>query len=217
MKTLIFDLDETLIHCLDEHDLKTGVANGLAARMGKGPNQPFDAVVSIKYNKNEMLNASIYIRPGAVECLIKLKQYYEIVVFTASHACYANKMIDLLDPHNEIFSYRLFRDHCFKTSDGVYIKDLRILANRHLKDVILVDNAAYSFGLQQQNGVPILPFYNDKSDRQLFELVDFLIPIHNCTDVRPHLSKSFEFNLISRYAHRPDLLKEMLLQAIESK
>lgn len=217
MKTLIFDLDETLIHCLDEHDLKTGVSNSLASKMGKGSNQqPFDAVVSIKYNKNECLNASIYVRPGARDCLIRLKQHFEIVLFTASHACYANKMIDILDPKNEIFSYRLFRDHCFKTSDGVYIKDLRIIANRHLKDIILVDNAAYSFGLQQSNGVPILPFYDDKSDRQLYELVDFILPLHNCPDVRTVLGKTFEFGLISKYAHRVELLRKMLLQSLES-
>jgi len=29
--------------------------------------------------------------------------------------------------------------------DGVYIKDLRILANRRMKDIVIVDNAAYSF------------------------------------------------------------------------
>jgi CTD small phosphatase-like protein 2 len=32
------------------------------------------------------------------------------------------------------------------TEEGVHIKDLRVLADRNLKDVVLVDNAAYSFG-----------------------------------------------------------------------
>jgi CTD small phosphatase-like protein 2 len=31
------------------------------------------------------------------------------------------------------------------TTEGYYIKDLRILANRELKNIVIVDNLAYSF------------------------------------------------------------------------
>ncbi len=41
------------------------------------------------------------------------------------------------------------------------MKDLRYL-KRDLKDVVLVDNAAYSYVLQLDNGIPILPFYEGK-------------------------------------------------------
>jgi len=33
-----------------------------------------------------------------------------------------------------------------ETNEGIFIKDLRVIANRDLKDILLVDNAAYSFG-----------------------------------------------------------------------
>lgn len=49
-----------------------------------------------------------------------------------------------------------------QTEEGVYIKDLRIIKNRNLKDVVIIDNAVYSFGFQLDNGIPILPFYDDK-------------------------------------------------------
>lgn len=39
----------------------------------------------------------------------------------------------------------MFRDRCVLSDDGVHIKDLRVI-NRNLKDIVLVDNAAYSFG-----------------------------------------------------------------------
>jgi len=51
-----------------------------------------------------------------------------------------------------------------QTPEGVFIKDLRIFNNRNLEDILLVDNAAYSFGYQLENGVPIIPFYNNKND-----------------------------------------------------
>jgi len=33
-----------------------------------------------------------------------------------------------------------------------------------MKDMLLVDNAAYSFGFQLENGLPIIPFYDSKED-----------------------------------------------------
>lgn len=200
MKTLIFDLDETLIHCLDDHDLKTGEGSASHIDFSK---QKFDMTVPIKYNKHEKVNANIFIRPGAQECLKKLKNHFEIVIFTASHSCYANKMIDILDPKHELITYRVFRDNCFRTEDGCYVKDLRIFANRSLNSMLLVDNAAYSFGYQLENGVPILPFYCDKSDRQLFRLTDWLMDKFvdkPCRDVRENGLDRFGMQIIKDYA-----------------
>jgi CTD small phosphatase-like protein 2 len=33
-----------------------------------------------------------------------------------------------------------------ETEEGVFIKDLRIIKNRNLNDLVIVDNAVYSFG-----------------------------------------------------------------------
>lgn len=69
---------------------------------------------------------------------------YEIIIFTASNPDYANKIIDHLDPEHNLVSFRLFRDDCIQISNNCHIKDLRIL-NRNMKDIVLVDNSAYSF------------------------------------------------------------------------
>jgi len=87
-----------------------------------------------------------------------------LIVFTASHECYASKVIDYLDPENKLVSHRLYREHCITTDEGVHIKDLRILKNRDLKNIVLIDNAAYSFGYQIDNGIPIIPYYENKMD-----------------------------------------------------
>lgn len=39
------------------------------------------------------------------------------------------------------------------------------MKNRSLENTILVDNAAYSYFFQLENGVPIVPFYDDKDDK----------------------------------------------------
>jgi CTD small phosphatase-like protein 2 len=86
------------------------------------------------------------IRPFTKECLEMVNKYFEVVVFTASHKYYADVIIDYIDPENKYVQHRLYRDQCIPTKDGVYIKDLRIFKNRDLKDLIIVDNAIYSFG-----------------------------------------------------------------------
>lgn len=70
---------------------------------------------------------------------------FEVVVFTASNAEYANNVINYIDPTGELIQHRFFRPHCILQED-VYIKDLRIFKNVHLKDILIVDNAVYSFG-----------------------------------------------------------------------
>ena len=52
---------------------------------------------------------------------------------------------DYIDPNHEFITHRLYRQHCFLTEEGYYVKDLRIFADRDLKDVVIVDNSVYSF------------------------------------------------------------------------
>ncbi len=72
-----------------------------------------------------------------------------MIVFTASHYCYGNVVIDYLDPKEEYIHYRLFRQHChFIPPHGPYVKDLRMI-DRDLSKTVLVDNAAYSYAFQK--------------------------------------------------------------------
>lgn len=72
---------------------------------------------------------------------------YEIIIFTASHHTYADAILDELDPEGEIFQHRLYRQHCFVLENEWHVKDLRII-NRNLSEMVLVDNAAYSYSFQ---------------------------------------------------------------------
>ena len=92
------------------------------------------------------MQAGINVRPYAIECLKEANKKYQVAVFTASHKFYADVVLDYLDPTGELIHYRMYRDSCFQTEDGVYIKDLRIIKNRELRDMVIVDNAVYSFG-----------------------------------------------------------------------
>jgi CTD small phosphatase-like protein 2 len=90
--------------------------------------------------------------------------------------------LDELDPENQIFSHRFYRPHCVVLPNELHLKDLRYL-KRDLKDVVLVDNAAYSYSFQLDNGIPILPFYEGK-DFELGVLENYLEKLVEVEDVR---------------------------------
>ena len=151
----------------------------------------------------KILNAGFNIRPYTSKLLEVCNKHFEVLVFTASHKWYADVILDYLDPENQYFQHRLYRDHCILTKDNVYIKDLRILRNRELKDMIIVDNAVYSFGAQLANGIPITPFKDDKEDYEFINLIDYLENIKDLDDLRiPNraifkMEQVYKFNLDS--------------------
>lgn len=93
-----------------------------------------------------------------------------------------------LKREQKLIDYRLYREHCYKTSENVFIKDLRILKNKDLSQVLIVDNAVYSFGFQLSNGIPIIPFYDSHTtninDEELVHLVYYFSCIVESEDVR---------------------------------
>lgn len=170
-KTLIFDLDETLIHCNDSKEVKSDIVLPIIFENGE--------TVDVNYK----IQAGINIRPYAIEILEKMSKDFEIIIFTASHSCYANVILDHLDPKKQYIQHRLFRESCVHTQDGFYVKDLRII-NREMKNMILVDNAGYSFSFQVDNGIPILNYYHGREDRELLDLMGYLDQLNQSSDVR---------------------------------
>lgn len=65
----------------------------------------------------------------------------------------------------------------------MYIKDLRVI-NRDPKNMVLVDNAAYSYAFQLENGIPIFPYYHGQIDFELKVLEDYLMKFVFAKDLR---------------------------------
>jgi CTD small phosphatase-like protein 2 len=174
-KTLVFDLDETLVHCVED------------------PSEKADIEVVINFPSGEWVQAGVNVRPYAKECLMEAAKDFEVIVFTASHQCYADAVLDHLDPDRTLIHSRLYRENCI-VMKNMHIKDLRILRNRKLKNIVIVDNAAYSFAYQLENGIPIISWHNDPHDRELFNLIDYLKVLANAEDVRDVNREVFRMN-----------------------
>ncbi|KAJ2742305.1 hypothetical protein GGI20_004581 [Coemansia sp. BCRC 34301] len=193
--TLVLDLDETLVHCA-----LTAVENA-------------DLTFPVEYNG---LNYDVYcrLRPGHQEFLKRASELFEVVVFTASQQVYADKLLNLIDPERRYIRHRLFRDSCVYVNTN-YVKDLGILGRDESK-MILVDNCPQAFAYQQSNGIPIESWYEDRGDRELMHLMDFLETLVGDDDVRPKVEahfktrekvaeakKRFQFKLAAPYSPGP--------------
>lgn len=106
----------------------------------------------------------IVFRPGVIEFLQKINEFYELFIFTASDKVYGNKVIDAIAPYIDT-QHRLFRDSCI-SAHGYQIKDLRKL-ERPLNRVLLVDDMCASAYYQQSNLVRIAPWSGDPNDTVL--------------------------------------------------
>lgn len=128
--------------------------------------------------------------------LSQIMRYYNLIIFTASDQSYADSIINRIDPTKEYFKYRLYRQNCVKltTENGtVYVKDLRIIRNVPLQNMVIIDNSVLSFAFQLDNGIPILPFYNNKDDAEMESLKNYLTKLAKCENLVA--SNGANFNL----------------------
>lgn len=144
--------------------------------------------------------------------LRELNKYYEIVIFTASQSYYANEVLNVIDPSNELITFRLFREHCYVNERGLLIKDLNIIKNRDLANMVIVDNASYAYGYHFENGIPIVPFFDDKADDELHHLMNYLLSLAGVSDVRDFIKYDFCVDLFTKYSSDSQLLLHRLAE-----
>ena len=92
--------------------------------------------------------------------------------------------MNLLDPDRSLLWGALSRKHCLLSKKGIYIKDLRIINNKSLNEIIRVDSLVHSFAFQIENGIPILPWKNDPFDCELTYLTKYLINLVQFSDLK---------------------------------
>jgi Dullard-like phosphatase family protein len=170
---MLLDMDETLIHAevvpIDDADFEK----------------------SILFQGKET-KIWVRVRPYCHHFLQECSKHYEIGVFTASLPGYADPILNEIDPEHNI-KFRLYREHCTPNPDSCFVKDLRRIG-RDLKKLVLVDNSVIALSFQLENGIPIYPFYEGKSDVELLELIPFLEKLSKENDFTKHLEQHYKMN-----------------------
>ncbi|CAI7789913.1 unnamed protein product [Closterium sp. NIES-53] len=155
-KTLILDLDETLIH-------------SFFCKLEQADAQFYVNIFG------QMTDVSVLKRPGTDAFLEAMAAKYEVVIFTASIPNYANAIVDWLDPEGRLIHHRLYRDSCTWWRGG-YVKDLAKVG-RDLRNTILVDNSPHSFAFQTRNGVCVTSYIDEVEDEELTALTEPLLKL----------------------------------------
>ncbi|CAK7568065.1 MAG: Nuclear envelope morphology protein 1 [Sporothrix epigloea] len=181
-KTLILDLDETLIHSMSKDGrMSTGhmvevrlntTFVGVGGQPSAGPQHP------ILYY--------VHKRPFCDEFLRRVCKWYNLVVFTASVQEYADPVIDWLESERKFFSARYYRQHC-TFRHGAFIKDLSSV-EPDLSKVMILDNSPLSYMFHPDNAIPIQGWVSDHTDSDLLHLVPVLEGLQYVPDVRALLS-----------------------------
>jgi len=133
-----------------------------------------------------------------VSALEEIMKYYNMIIYTASDQSYADSVIGYIDPMKTYFKFRLYRHNCVKIQSEtgpLYVKDLRIIKNVSLNNMIIIDNSVLSFAFHLNNGIPILPFYSNKEDGEMHFLKSYLIKLAKYDNLA--LQNGSTFNLYS--------------------
>ena len=178
---LVLDLDETLVH----------------SSFKPVPNA--DYVIPVEIDPGTLTDVYVLKRPYVDYFMEEMGKHYEIVVFTASLAKYADPLLDLLDVHN-VIRWRLFRESCYPFQ-GNYVKDLTSLG-RPLERTIILDNSPHSYAFQPQHALPISSFIDDPTDCDLLDAVPVLVELAEAADVAATLVANDGYLPRMRYAER---------------
>ena len=190
-KTLVLDLDETLVHSVG------GVENN------EGEIPQHDFIIQIPQNNNLSHDVHVMVRPHVEEFLERMSKRYELVIFTASISKYANPLLNIVDKMNYV-PFRLFREHCTLINTA-FVKDLNLLG-RDVKDIIILDNNPTAYSLNHYNGFPIKSWFDDKNDDELLKICPILEFLSYVPDVRDYIKKIVVQNKVQF-----DMVKQIII------
>lgn len=162
-KTLVFDLDETLIHSCEFP-----------------PHQKVEAFQSG--------DPPIYVfkRPGLDNFLKKYTKVFDVFIFTFGEKFYADPIIDVICPSLDE-QHRLFRDSCTIENDDVH-KDIGAF-KRPLSDIILIEDNYHVKHFHPENTIIIPKWAGVPYDKALINwLPKILDKCAKAKDVRKEIA-----------------------------
>jgi Dullard-like phosphatase family protein len=181
-KLILLGLENTLVHLLNLRENKNvHICN-------------FDKILKM-ITDDKVEEFGINIRPYLREFIEGIKNEYIITIFTKLPNSHADAILDVLDPDNKLFDFRLYRQNCYKISnedEDFYIKDLRVFKNISPTNIVIVDNSVMSFAFNLNNIIPILPFVDNKGDIELKNLVIYLKYLYKCENIMEENKKIME-------------------------
>ena len=137
-----------------------------------------ETLISFKLEPGDENKGTIRFRPYLDSFLQKVREKYEIIVFTSGTKDYADPLEDAIEQEENYFDARLYRQHTVVYGKDI-VKDISRIG-RPLDKICIVENMPQNYRLQKENGILIKSFYGDDIyDTALVSLGDILIKISN--------------------------------------
>lgn len=164
-KTIVLDLDETLIHTSD-----------------------FKPHSKIKTFIHPKTGQFVFLRPGLDQFIEYVHRNFEVFIFTASLEDYAIPIINEIAPWVAT-DHRFFRDSCFNEGNRL-VKNVSML-QRNPQSLIIVDDSLTTDQANPLNTIIIDRWKGTPDDNRLTEwLLPILQQCYEAKDVRPIIEKS---------------------------
>ena len=130
-----------------------------------------ETLISFKLEPGDENKGTIRFRPYLDSFLQKVREKYEIIVFTSGTKDYADPLEDAIEQEENYFDARLYRQHTVVYGKDI-VKDISRIG-RPLDKICIVENMPQNYRLQKENGILIKSFYGDDIHSKTF--ISFLI------------------------------------------
>ncbi|TDG53296.1 hypothetical protein AWZ03_000111 [Drosophila navojoa] len=197
-KTLVLDMDETLISSVILYRMKSLLSAGpevnrrYEAKSKMVHSTPYDYSFDIPLS-----DASVYVykRPYVDLFLDRVSEWYNLAIFTAASEAYASQVLDFLDAGRNILKRRMFRQHCVNVC-GVRAKFVS-LVHSDLANVLLLDDCPMENSFNIGNTVNIKRYRIGSKDNELLCMLPFLDALRFTRDVRSLLGRITRFDCLA--------------------
>lgn len=146
-----------------------------------------DDIIQIRERQIDLVTQfSLNYRPYLMDFLEKVKEKYEIIIYTYLNSTYTKSILDVIEKKKKYFAYRLSEEYCVFANlyYGEKFLDF-LLETRNPSDIILIDKTINCLPAFPDNIIPI-PIYNGNKgeDCELAKLSAALYYLADSIDIR---------------------------------
>ena len=148
-----------------------------------------ETLFHFKINEEDEEQGVLKIRPGVFQFIDKIKEFYEIILFSEAEQNYIELITEAVVENKYFYDCILCRDYVTIVEQN-FVKELSKIG-RPLDRLIIIDNMPQNFSFNKENSIYIKSFWGEENDdKALIDLIPILVNIAKSgNDVRKELVK----------------------------
>lgn len=104
-----------------------------------------------------------------MEYLKENEDYFDPVIYTSGLKPYTERLLQLIDPDQEVFKHYLYQNSCYifemkEENILMLVKDISRFKNRNIKRSLLLDPKPSNYMLTPENCIPLIEYTAESLD-----------------------------------------------------